>query len=88
MTAEKRARPIAVCTLCGYFEYQMPNINGQCLVQIDSKRCRGVLSGAMDPGDWKECSDCVATGRRDDAECLACNGSGWHYLRPRIGILQ
>jgi hypothetical protein len=86
MNGEKRGHPIAVCTLCGHFEYRVQNINGRCLVETGNKRCRGVLNGALVPDDWKECSDCAATGRRDEIECPSCNGSGWHYLRPRIGI--
>ena len=88
MTIGKRGHPVAACTLCGRFEYQVQNINGRCSAQVGNKRCRGVSSSALDLTDWKECGDCAATGRRDDAECSSCNGSGWHYLRPRIGIFR
>lgn len=86
MTLEKRGHPVAACTICGRFEYQVQNIHGRCSVQNGNKRCRGVFASSMDLSDWRECGDCAATGRHSEAECSSCNGSGWRYLRPRIGI--
>jgi len=88
MTVEKRGRPVAVCTICGRYEYQVQNINARCTAETGNKRCKGAASSALDLNDWQACGDCAASGRRDDADCPSCNGSGWHYLRPRIGILR
>ena len=88
MTLRKRGRPVAACTICRRFEYQVQNIHGRCSAQDGNKRCRGVFASSMDLGDWRECGDCAATGRHSEAECSSCNGSGWRYLRPRIGIFQ
>jgi hypothetical protein len=88
MNIEKRGHPVAVCTRCGRFGYQVQSINERCSAQIDNQRCQGVWAGALNLDDWKECDDCAATGRRDGFDCSNCNGSGWHYLRPRIGIFR
>ena len=86
MTMEKRGRPVAVCSICGFFEYQSQLINDRCGVRHDGRRCKGALINALAPEDWKACEDCDATGSRDGSECMACKGSGWQYLRQRIGI--
>jgi len=88
MTTEKRGHPVAVCSICGAFEYQMQMINDRCPVRSGGKQCKGALIGAMAADDWKGCAKCEGSGSRDGSDCPDCRGSGWRYLRERVGIYR
>ena len=88
MTTGRRGHPVAVCTQCGRYEYQVLTINERCSAHINKRQCKGASSSALDLGDWQQCADCLATGLRNGSECSICNGTGWHYLRPRVGIFR
>lgn len=40
--------------------------------------CRGWFQSTS-ADDWKECSNCGATGTTDGAACSHCHGDGWIY---------
>ena len=83
---QQRVRPVAVCSLCGSFEYQMQMINDRCPARSGGKQCKGALINALADDDWNACEQCGASGTRDGSDCAACGGSGWKYLRQRIGL--
>jgi hypothetical protein len=83
---QQRGRPVAVCSICGAFEYQMQMINDRCPANAGGKQCKGALINALAADDWQACEQCDATGTRDGSECATCGGSGWKYLRQRIGL--
>jgi hypothetical protein len=73
--------PVAVCTQCGDFTCDAAQINNKCAQQPGGKRCKGVYGSALNKDDWKKCGRCNNTGQMFGAPCLACQGSGWCYVR-------
>jgi hypothetical protein len=73
--------PVAVCAKCGDFTYDAAKINNKCARQPAGKRCKGVYGSALDKDDWATCARCKNTGQMFGVPCLACQGSGWRYVR-------
>ncbi|GGB19219.1 hypothetical protein GCM10007414_35780 [Agarivorans gilvus] len=60
-------------------------INESCHKRYDGKKCKGVWGSALAPNDWKECSECNATGNNpNNSKFEMCDGFGWFYIRPSI----
>ena len=77
---EKLSPPMAVCTVCGAYS-RSPNINERCGRQFNAKRCTGVMRSAISNNDWKECTNCNASGKEAQGKCSMCEGIGWFYCR-------
>lgn len=76
-----KQQPIAVCTVCGHFTYELSLMSGgKCSQSPGGKRCRGTYRSANNVGDWAQCAYCV-DGRADGNRCEVCQGSGWNYVR-------
>jgi hypothetical protein len=77
-------RPVAVCTECGKYQYNMNRINEQCSERHGGERCQGVWGSALNVGDFGECQLCQGSGRltgEHNETCMRCEGSGWIFLR-------
>jgi len=68
--------PVAVCTRCHEFTYNVNHINERCYVKIGKRRCEGVFRSAIGKNDWTKCSVCNGSGVYDKLKCTACRGSG------------
>lgn len=80
---QKIAKPGAVCLSC---ERPAPFTlaNAACAERRgDGKRCGGLISAALAPGDWAECPTCSAVGSVNGAPCAACRAGGWIYVRDK-----
>jgi hypothetical protein len=73
--------PVAVCTSCGTYSFNVAAINQGCGERRDRKRCRGVYGSAVNVGDWQQCSACGGGGRAGGERCPGCQGTGWEYVR-------
>jgi hypothetical protein len=74
-------KPVAVCTNCRNFIYNMTLINVRCGQRPDGKnRCQGSNESALNYTDWTECVYCI-DGMADGKRCEACQSSGWNYIR-------
>lgn len=82
--SQKPKKPTAVCTNCGVYTFHAELINRQCHEVYEGNRCEGVYGSAWSVDDWKECPTCLNTGKRGSADCDACQGTGWIYVREEF----
>lgn len=81
---ELKMRPVAVCTDCITYAFDIREIGSHCKVLRGTHACAGTLVDAIDPINWKECTACAGTGTAWDGEqCRACQESGWLLTRRR-----
>ena len=73
----KKSHPVAICSACGAYSSDLRDIHRDCRRVINGKRCKGSFGSKLAPGDWQECSKCLATGEVNGAPCLDCGGIGW-----------
>lgn len=78
---KKKHPPEAVCTECGKYWHSILVANKRCNQKYGGKRCQGTFSSAVTVGDWEECTVCDATGVKDEQRCVACQGSGFDFVR-------
>jgi hypothetical protein len=79
--SQKKSPPVAVCTDCRHYSYNITRVNERCGQNIGGKRCKGVYASTVNVGDWGECTTCQATGRVEGAPCDYCGGYGWLLKR-------
>ena len=84
MSDKKKSPPVAVCTDCREYSYDITRVNERCHKVYVGKRCKGVFGSVIGTNDWNECEHCHATGMIDDKECEYCGGYGWLLMRKQI----
>jgi len=78
----KKQKPVAKCTKCGHYTDISSLINQACPRNFVKKgKCKGVYRSMLSVNDWRECTDCSATGIISDKDCGACQGYGWICIR-------
>src|SRR5690242_10666955 len=94
----KNRKPCAICRGCKHVYYDIAHSNRRCgRILSNGKRCKHVVSSAIQITDWEECPWCSGTGeahepqhRHDsvpgvtlkvDPTCLPCSGVGWIFVR-------
>ena len=81
---DEKNRPVAVCSDCITYSFDMRDINTPCRVQRGKRTCAGIYADTTDPVNWKECTACGGTGEAWDGDsCTACQQSGWLLSRRR-----
>jgi DnaJ-class molecular chaperone len=74
--AEKRPKPLAVCSVCHALSNQHEDLNHRCSHPYNGRRCYGIYKSAM-AYLWDRCEGCEATGKVGSQTCGECAGFGW-----------
>jgi DnaJ-class molecular chaperone len=77
----KRELPVTHCTECGGAGYNSRVAGRRCCKTIAGERCNGTNAGALNRGDWEECSFCEVTGYYRNKDCPRCQGVGYLFVR-------
>ena len=89
---DQKRKPVAVCTNCGTYSFNVEIINGPCRRPLSgNKKCRGTWGSALNITDWDTCQHCKGSGdpqpddivARDNRtfKCTGCQGTGWSFVR-------
>ncbi len=82
--AKKKSPPVAVCTNCHEYSYDITRVNMRCYKKYNGKRCSGIFGSVIGGSDWEECESCHATGKSNGDACDHCGGYGWLLMRRII----
>jgi hypothetical protein len=77
----KLHHPVAVCTRCRVYSYEIDDANQPCFEKYGGKPCPGTFASAVAVGDWDHCPHCEGVGSSLIGSCDACQGSGWIFVR-------
>jgi len=78
LNVARRDRPVAICPRCHTVIRAYDQIGKKCARPLAfGAKCPGLIRSALAADEWKECSNCRATGRADGDVCTRCNGEGW-----------
>ena len=76
MLAEKKPKPMGVCSVCHGLQNQHEYLNHRCSEVVAGRRCSGIYKSGMS-FQWDQCESCGATGKVGSQVCTACSGFGW-----------
>jgi hypothetical protein len=73
---EKKAKPLAVCSVCQALSNRHELVNHRCDQIVSNRRCSGIYKSAL-TYLWDACEGCECTGRVGTQVCTECKGFGW-----------
>jgi len=73
---EKKAKPLAVCSVCHALSNRHEFLNHRCNEIVNSRRCYGIYKSGL-TYLWDACEGCESTGRVGTQICTECKGFGW-----------
>jgi hypothetical protein len=73
---EKKAKPLAVCSVCQALSNRHESVNHRCDQIVSNRRCSGIYKSAL-TYLWDACEGCECTGRVGTQTCTECKGFGW-----------
>ena len=76
MRRSKKAKPLAVCSVCNALTNLHESLNHRCDKIVTGRRCYGTYKSGI-TRLWDACESCEATGMVGSQVCSACAGYGW-----------
>jgi hypothetical protein len=76
MLAEKKSKPLEVCSVCHALSDRREDLNHRCSTTVHGRRCSGTYKSSM-AYTWDQCESCQATGKVGTQACPECSGFGW-----------
>jgi DnaJ-class molecular chaperone len=76
MRRDRKAKPLAVCSVCQGLTDQRANLSQRCNHVINGRRCFGTFKSAI-TFLWDQCESCEGTGTIARRACTVCAGFGW-----------
>ena len=76
----RKARPLAMCTECGWVTHRSEMVNAPCLRKMGKLTCGGSFSDGLQREAWEGCRWCEGSGMMGGLECRSCRGIGWCFL--------
>ena len=76
MRADKKPKPLAVCSVCQALTDRRENLNHRCDAVVNSRRCSGMYQSAL-TRLWDACGACDCAGKVGTQICAECRGFGW-----------
>ena len=76
MRRSRKAKPLAVCTVCRALIDPQQSVNQRCNKSVKGRRCPGTYRSDLS-FVWDPCRGCDATGWLGSQVCLDCSGYGW-----------
>lgn len=76
MRPEKKAKPLAVCSVCQALTDRREMLNHRCDQVVNGRRCYGRFQSAL-TRLWDECASCEGHGKVGTQACAECKGFGW-----------
>jgi hypothetical protein len=79
MARFKKAKPLAVCNVCGALTDNAAYVNSRCNKTVTGRRCSGVFRAGLGHV-WVECTECKGFGVLGSLDCGECKGFGWKLM--------
>jgi hypothetical protein len=76
----KKAKPLAVCTICGDYTDEIAYVNSRCPRTVNGRRCPGIFRSGLGQ-TWQECESCKGYGLVGSVPCRQCKEFGWKLMR-------
>jgi hypothetical protein len=76
MRADKKAKPLAVCSVCQALTERREQLGHRCGNVVNGRRCYGTYQSAL-TRLWDACEGCESTGKVGTQTCGECKGFGW-----------
>jgi ribosomal protein L40E len=84
MPADQMNLPAAGCAKCGRAAPVDATPGSRCANLTEEGPCDGLFRATSGSSDWMQCLPCGGSGAIETQRCRHCDGSGWHYARPRF----